>query len=164
MENIMEKTIYDFNVKNINGELISLEQYKGKTLLIVNVASNCGFTSQYKDLEDIYREHKSQGLEILGFPCNQFGSQEPGNEEEIKSFCQLNYDVSFPMFSKIDVNGENTEPLFLFLKESLPGILGSKNIKWNFTKFLVDKNGVPNTRYAPTDKPKDILKDIKNIL
>lgn len=160
----MEKTIYDFNVKNINGELISLEQYKGKTLLIVNVASNCGFTSQYKDLEDIYREHKSQGLEILGFPCNQFGSQEPGNEEEIKSFCQLNYDVSFPMFSKIDVNGENTEPLFLFLKESLPGILGSKNIKWNFTKFLVDKNGVPNTRYAPTDKPKDILKDIKNIL
>ncbi len=160
----MERTVYDFKVKNIDGESISLDQYLGKTLLIVNVASKCGFTNQYSELEEIYREYKSFGLEILGFPCNQFGAQEPGNEEEIKKFCQVNYDVSFPMFAKIDVNGKNTDPLYLFLKESLPGILGSKNVKWNFTKFLVDKNGVPRSRYAPTDKPRDILKDIKEIL
>lgn len=160
----MEKTIYDYNVKNIDGELISLAQYKGKTLLIVNVASKCGFTDQYKELEEIYREYQSMGFEILAFPCNQFGAQEPGNEEEIKNFCQLTYDVTFPIFSKIDVNGENSDPLFVFLKESLPGILGSKKIKWNFTKFLVDKNGMPYARYAPTDKPRSILKDIKALL
>ncbi|MDO9182961.1 MAG: glutathione peroxidase [Bacteriovorax sp.] len=160
----MAQTIYNFQVKNINGEAISMEQYKGKTLLIINVASKCGFTSQYKELEEIYREYKDAGLEILAFPCNQFGSQEPGNEEEIKNFCSLNYDVSFPLFAKVDVNGEEAAPLFTFLKESLPGILGSKAVKWNFTKFLVDKNGVPKNRYAPTDKPKDILKDIKEIL
>lgn len=160
----MAQTIYDFEVKNINGELASLSTYKGKTLLIVNVASKCGFTSQYKELEEIYREYKSQGLEILAFPCNQFGAQEPGNEEEIKNFCSLNYDVSFPLFSKVEVNGDGTAPIYSFLKDSLPGILGSKAVKWNFTKFLVDKNGIPQTRYAPTDKPKDILKDISKIL
>ncbi|MGZ3788831.1 MAG: glutathione peroxidase [Bacteriovorax sp.] len=166
-ENVLKKakkTIYDFEVKNINGEIVSLSMYKGKTLLVVNVASKCGFTPQYTELEDIYREYKNQGLEILAFPCNQFGAQEPGDAEEIKKFCSLNYDVSFPLFSKVDVNGSNTAPVYHFLKESLPGILGSKAIKWNFTKFLIDKNGVPQNRYAPTDRPKDILKDIKEIL
>ncbi|MDD4974226.1 MAG: glutathione peroxidase [Bacteriovorax sp.] len=160
----MSQTIYDFEVKNINGESVSLAHFKGKTLLIVNVASKCGFTSQYKELEEIYREYKTQGLEILAFPCNQFGAQEPGDAEEIKNFCSLNYDVSFPLFSKVDVNGDEAAPVYQFLKESLPGILGSKAVKWNFTKFLVDKNGVPHSRYAPTDKPRDILKDIKEIL
>ena len=160
----MTKTIYNFEAANINGENVSFSKYIGKTLLFVNVASKCGFTSQYKELEDIYRQYKDQGLEILAFPCNQFGSQEPGNAEEIKSFCELNYGVSFPLFSKIDVNGEEAAPFYSFLKESLPGILGSKSIKWNFTKFLVDKNGVPHSRYAPTDKPNDILEVIKKIL
>jgi glutathione peroxidase len=160
----MAQTIYDFEVKNINGQPVSLAQYKGKTLLFVNVASKCGFTPQYKELEEIYRDYKDQGLEILAFPCNQFGSQEPGDAEEIKNFCSLNYDVSFPLFSKVNVNGDETAPVYGFLKESLPGILGSRVVKWNFTKFLVDKNGVPHSRYAPTDKPKDILKDIKEIL
>lgn len=160
----MAKTIYDFEAHTINGETVPLSQYKGKTLLIVNVASKCGFTPQYKEMEEIYREYKAQGLEILAFPCNQFGAQEPGDAEEIKSFCSLNYDVTFPLFKKVEVNGEHTDPLYVFLKESLPGILGSKAIKWNFTKFLVDKNGIPHSRYAPTDKPKDILKVIKEIL
>lgn len=160
----MANTIYNFEAKNINGEKLSLEQYKGKTLLFVNVASKCGFTPQYKELEEIYRQYKDQGLEILAFPCNQFGSQEPGDAEEIKKFCSLNYEVSFPLFSKVDVNGDEAAPFYSFLKESLPGILGSKSIKWNFTKFLVDKNGVPHSRYAPTDKPNDILDVIKKIL
>lgn len=160
----MAQTIYDFEAKNINGEVIPLSQYKGKTLLIVNVASRCGFTPQYRELEEIYRKNKARGLEILAFPCNQFGSQEPGDSEEIKNFCSLNYDISFPLFSKVNVNGDETAPLYTFLKESLPGFLGFKAIKWNFTKFLVDKNGVPHARYAPTDKPIDILKDIKEIL
>lgn len=160
----MTGTIYDFEAKNINGEMIPLSQFIGKTLLIVNVASKCGYTSQYKELEEIYRQYKDQGLEVLAFPCNQFGSQEPGNAEEIKSFCDLNYEVSFPLFAKIDVNGNEAAPIYTFLKESLPGILGSKSIKWNFTKFLVDKKGIPKSRYAPTDKPKDILLEIKKIL
>lgn len=158
------KTIYDYEVKNIEGVSIPLSQYKGKTLLVVNVASKCGFTPQYKELEEIYREYKNQGLEILAFPCNQFGAQEPGDAEEIKNFCSLTYDVSFPLFSKVDVNGSDAAPVYTFLKESLPGILGSKAVKWNFTKFLIDKNGIPKARYAPNDKPKDILKDIKEIL
>jgi glutathione peroxidase len=160
----MSKSIYDFEVKDINGEKQSLKKYSGKTLLIVNVASKCGFTPQYTDLEKIYREYKGAGLEILAFPCNQFGAQEPGDAEEIKNFCSLSYDVSFPLFSKIDVNGNGADPLYTFLKESLPGILGSKAIKWNFTKFLVDKTGKPVARYAPTDKPLDIVEDIKKIL
>jgi glutathione peroxidase len=160
----MAQTIYDFEVKNILGETISLNKYKGKTLLFVNVASKCGFTPQYKELEEIYREYKDRGLEILAFPCNQFGAQEPGDANEIKNFCSLNYDVTFPLFSKINVNGDEASPVYDFLKESLPGLLGSKAIKWNFTKFLVDKNGIPQKRYAPTDKPKAILEDIKMIL
>ncbi len=160
----MEKTIYDFKATNIDGKSIPLTEFMGKTLLVVNVASKCGFTPQYKELEELYREYKDKGLIVLGFPCNQFGAQEPGDEEEIKSFCNLNYNVSFPLFSKVDVNGPNTDPLFTFLKESLPGILGSKAVKWNFTKFLIDKNGIPQARYAPNDKPKDILKDIQKII
>jgi glutathione peroxidase len=155
---------YDILVEDINGIKNPLSNYQGKTLLIVNVASKCGFTPQYTDLEKMYLEYREQGLEILAFPCNQFGAQEPGNEEEIKSFCSLNYSVTFPLFKKVEVNGEHTAPIYQYLKESLPGILGSKAIKWNFTKFLVDKNGSPVARYAPTDKPFDILKDIKKIL
>lgn len=160
----MTKSIYEFEVLDINGKPQALKTYQGKTLLIVNVASKCGFTNQYSDLEKIYLEYKDQGLEILAFPCNQFGAQEPGDAEEIKNFCSLNYSVTFPLFSKIDVNGDKASPVYNYLKESLPGILGSKAIKWNFTKFLVDKNGKPVERYAPTDKPNDILKDIKKIL
>ncbi|NOT78567.1 MAG: glutathione peroxidase [Bacteriovoracaceae bacterium] len=160
----MTKSIYEFEVLDINGKPQALKTYQGKTLLIVNVASKCGFTNQYSDLEKIYLEYKDQGLEILAFPCNQFGAQEPGDAEEIKNFCSLNYSVTFPLFSKVDVNGDNASPVYQYLKESLPGILGSKAIKWNFTKFLVDKNGKPVERYAPTDKPNDILKDIKKIL
>lgn len=160
----MAPTIYDFDVQDITGESVSLSKYKGKTLLIVNVASKCGFTPQYKELEEIYRKYEALGLEILAFPCNQFGSQEPGDMEEIKNFCTLNYDVSFPLFAKVNVNGDEAAPVYEFLKESLPGILGSKAIKWNFTKFLVDKKGIPHARYAPTDKPLDILKDIIEIM
>jgi glutathione peroxidase len=160
----MNKTIYDFEVYDIDGKLTSLKKYEGKTLLIVNVASKCGFTSQYSELEQVYKEYKNSGLEILAFPCNQFGAQEPGSAEEIKSFCSLTYAVDFPLFAKVDVNGESTAPVFEFLKESLPGILGSKAVKWNFTKFLIDKNGIPVERYAPTDKPLSIVKDIQKIL
>lgn len=157
-------SIYDFKVKAMNNEEINLSEYKGKTLLILNVASKCGFTNQYGDLEIIYKKYKSKGLEILAFPCNQFGAQEPGNEEEIKTFCSSHYDVTFNVFRKIDVNGPQEEPLFKFLKEKLPGVLGFKNIKWNFTKFLIDKNGVPVKRYSPTVKPMDLLTDIQRIL
>ena len=160
----MNDLIYNYSAYTINGESQSLKAFEGKTLLVVNVASKCGFTSQYKELEEIYLEYKDQGLEILAFPCNQFGSQEPGDAEEIKKFCSLTYNVTFPLFAKIEVNGEQTAPVYKFLKESLPGILGSKAIKWNFTKFLVNKNGIPEKRYAPTDKPHDILVDIKKIL
>ncbi len=157
-------SIWDIEVKNIEGETIKLSNYKGRALLVVNVASKCGFTPQYKDLELIYREYKDQGFEILAFPCNQFGAQEPGNENEIKSFCSLTYDVSFPMFSKVDVNGDNTHPLFENLKNSLPGIMGTKAIKWNFTKFLISKDGSPIKRYAPNDLPKDMIADIEKAL
>lgn len=164
MENNKSKTVYDFSVKDITGKDISLSDYKGKTLLVVNVASKCGYTPQYQELEEIYREYKNAGLEILAFPCNQFGAQEPGTSEEIKQFCSLTYDVSFPLFAKIEVNGENTHPFYDYLKHAQKGILGSSSIKWNFTKFLVDKNGIPKARYAPGDKPKAILEDIKKIL
>lgn len=160
----MSKSLYDYSVIDINGNTHSLKEYEGKTLLIVNVASKCGFTPQYTELEQIYKEYKDQGLEILAFPCNQFGSQEPGNAEEIKSFCSLSYDVSFPLFSKVDVNGKDASPVYNYLKDELPGLLGIKAVKWNFTKFLVDKTGKPVERYAPTDKPLSILKDIKKIL
>jgi glutathione peroxidase len=160
----MQNTIYDFKVVNISGEEQSLELYRGKVLLIVNVASKCGFTGQYKDLEELYLGYKDRGLVILGFPCNQFGSQEPGDNDEIKKFCSLNYDVTFPMYSKVEVNGENAHPLYQFLKEQAPGILGSKAIKWNFTKFLVDQNGTPIARFAPTDKPQALIPPIKKLL
>lgn len=160
----MSHTVYDFKVKNIDGADVSMERFKGKALLIVNVASKCGFTPQYTELQEIYRNYKEQGLEILAFPCNQFGAQEPGDAEEIKNFCSLTYDISFPLFAKVDVNGDNEAPLYHFLKESLPGILGTKAVKWNFTKFLVDKNGKPVARFAPNDKPKDLVEDIKKIL
>jgi glutathione peroxidase len=156
----MNKNIYEFQVTTIDGKSESLEKYKGKILLIVNVASKCGFTNQYKELEELYKKYQKQNIEILAFPCNQFGAQEPGDEAEIKKFCELNYNVSFPMFSKIEVNGKNTHPLYQFLKEAAPGLLGSKSIKWNFTKFLVDQNGYPLKRYAPNDKPEEIFVEI----
>ena len=159
----MKKNVYEYSVKDISGQEISLSQYKGKVLLIVNVASKCGFTPQYKGLEDLFEEYKGEVV-ILGFPCNQFGSQEPGNAEEIKNFCSLTYDVKFPLFDKIEVNGKNTHPLYEFLKESKPGLLGTEAIKWNFTKFLVDKNGEVVKRYAPNDTPEKIKKEIAQYL
>ena len=159
----MKKNVYEYSVKDISGQEISLSQYKGKVLLIVNVASKCGFTPQYKGLEDLFEEYKGEVV-ILGFPCNQFGSQEPGNAEEIKNFCSLTYDVKFPLFDKIEVNGKNSHPLYEFLKESKPGLLGTEAIKWNFTKFLVDKNGEVVKRYAPNDTPEKIKKEIAQYL
>ncbi|MDQ0199781.1 glutathione peroxidase [Neobacillus ginsengisoli] len=157
-------TIYPFQVKTIDGEEISLRQFAGKVLLIVNTASKCGFTPQYKDLQELYESHKEKGLEILGFPCNQFMSQEPGNEEDIKTFCELNYGVTFPMFAKVDVNGVYAHPLFVYLRKQTPGLLGFNTIKWNFTKFLVDSKGNVVKRYSPTTKPYEILKDIEALL
>jgi len=160
----MSPSIYHFEVKNIQGETVPLETYQGKVLLIVNTASKCGFTPQYDGLEKIYKEYHAQGLEILGFPCNQFGAQEPGSEAEIASFCQLNYGVSFPMFAKIDVNGSHSHPLYDYLKTQAPGLLGSKDVKWNFTKFLVDVNGKVIKRYAPQDTPESIGRELKKYL
>ena len=159
----MKKSIYEYSVKDINGQDIVLNQYKGKVLLIVNVASKCGFTPQYKGLEEIFEEYKGEVV-VLGYPCNQFGQQEPGDAEEIKNFCSLSYDVKFPLFQKIDVNGPQTHPLYEFLKEAKPGILGTEGIKWNFTKFLVNKNGEVVKRYAPNDKPESIKKDLAQYL
>lgn len=157
-------TVYEFQAKTVDRNEVSLEEYKGKVLLIVNVASKCGFTPQYKELQEIYEAYKEKGLEILGFPCNQFMNQEPGTDQEIKSFCELNYGVTFPVFAKIDVNGSEAHPLFEYLTENAPGLLGSKAVKWNFTKFLVDSNGKVVNRYAPSTKPKDIIKDIEELL
>lgn len=159
----MAKSVFDFTVKDIDGNDLSLSQYKGKFILIVNVASKCGFTPQYKGLEKMYEELKDH-LEVLGFPCNQFGAQEPGDSEEIKNFCQLNYDVKFPLFSKIDVNGNNAAPLFQFLKKEKPGILGSEAIKWNFTKFLIDREGKVIKRYAPNDTPENIKNELSKLI
>ncbi len=159
-----EASIYGFQVRDINNQDISMEKFRGKTLLIVNVASKCGFTSQYKGLEELYKKNASRSLEILAFPCNQFGAQEPGTEAEIQSFCELNFGVTFPIFAKIDVNGANTAPIYRFLKSAAPGILGTDVVKWNFTKFLVDKTGKVIKRYAPTDSPESIGKDLESIL
>ena len=156
--------VYDFKARTIDGSDQSLGDYKGKVLLVVNVASKCGFTPQYKGLEALYRDYKDKGLVILGFPCDQFGHQEPGDENEIKNFCSLNYDVSFPMFAKIKVNGDDAHPLYKHLKDEQGGVLGWDAIKWNFTKFLVDKNGKVVKRYAPTDKPESIAKDVAALL
>ena len=143
--------LYDINVKDNNLNDVEMSEYKGKILLIVNVASKCGFTPQYKDLESLYKKYKDQDLEVLGFPCNQFGAQEPGSNEEIQSFCNLNYNVTFKLFDKIDVNGPKTSPLFKHLKNQSPGILGTEIIKWNFTKFLVNKDGEVVKRFSPKD-------------
>lgn len=157
-------SIYDFTAKTIDGTEAQLNAYKGKVLLIVNVASKCGFTPQYKGLEALYRQYASRGLVVLGFPCDQFGHQEPGDEAEIKQFCSLNYEVSFPMFAKIDVNGDQTHPLYRFLKKEEKGFLGSESIKWNFTKFLVDSSGNVVKRYGSIDKPEGLAKDIEALL
>ncbi|WP_334062071.1 glutathione peroxidase [Alteromonas genovensis] len=153
-------TIYQHTVASNTGDAIPLEHYKGKTLLIVNTASKCGFTPQYKGLESLYKKYKDRGFEVLGFPCDQFGHQEPGNDDEIAQFCEMNFGVSFPLFKKIEVNGDNESPLFTELKNKAPGLLGTKRIKWNFTKFLVSDKGDVIKRYAPTMKPEDIEKDI----
>lgn len=151
----MPTSIYDFNAETLGGKTIPLSEFKGKNVLIVNTASKCGFTPQYEGLEKLFRESKKIDFVILGFPCNQFGNQEPGDAKQIQEGCLVNYGVSFPMFAKIDVNGPNAHPLFKYLKDELPGFPGKK-IKWNFTKFLVDKNGKPVKRFAPTTKPEKI--------
>lgn len=159
----MDKTVYDFTVKTINGEDKSLADYKGKVLLIVNTASECGFTPQYKGLQELYNKYNKKGLEILAFPCNQFGGQEPGSSEEIKQFCDLNYSVTFPLFEKIDVNGDNAHDLYRYLKSEQSGLI-TDDIKWNFTKFLVNKNGKPVDRFASTTKPESLEDDIEKLL
>jgi glutathione peroxidase len=163
-KDVQMNTIYDFKVKTINGEETTLQPYKGKVMLIVNVASKCGFTPQYEGLEALYEKYKDQGLVVLGFPCNQFGSQEPGSEVEIENFCRVNYGVTFPMFSKINVNGEETHSLYRYLKSEQPGILGSEAIKWNFTKFLVDKEGKVVERFGSSTKPEELEGKIEKLL
>lgn len=157
------KTIYDFEAKLLSGKTISLAEFKGKTMVIVNTASKCGLTPQYAGLEKLYQKYKNQGLVVLGFPCNQFGKQESGSSQEIEEFCQINYGVSFIMFDKIEVNGANAHPLFNYLKSNLKGLF-SNRIKWNFTKFIIDKNGKPIKRYAPFTKPEKMESLIMNIL
>ena len=157
-------SIVDFSAKLPNGEEISLADKAGKVLLVVNTASRCGFTPQYDGLEALYRKFKDQGFEVVAFPCNQFGAQEPGNAEEIASFCKLTYDVTFPLMAKVDVNGDDATPLYQWMKGEAPGLMGSKSIKWNFTKFLIDREGKVVRRYAPTDKPEGIEKDIARLL
>lgn len=155
---------YDFSAKTNMGTEKSMKDYKGKVVLVVNTASKCGFTPQYEELQKLYEEYKDQGFEILAFPCNQFANQEPGDNEEIRSFCKLNYNVTFQLFDKIDVNGKNTHPIYKYLKENVKGLLNSKDIKWNFTKFLVDKNGDVVKRFAPIKKPLSMKKDVEELL
>ncbi|MFC3551754.1 glutathione peroxidase [Lysobacter cavernae] len=157
-------TVYDFTAADIDGQGRSLDEFRGQVLLVVNVASQCGFTPQYTGLEKLWRDYGSRGFAVLGFPCDQFGHQEPGDEAQIKHFCSLNYDVSFPMFAKVDVNGDAAHPLWKWLKDEKGGILGIDAIKWNFTKFLVGRDGRVRKRYAPTDKPESITKDIEAAL
>lgn len=160
----MSETVHEFTVTKNDGEEQSLSDYKGKVLLIVNTASECGFTPQYKGLQEVYEKYKDNGLEILAFPCNQFGAQEPGSNEEIKLFCEKKYATTFPIYSKVDVNGADVHPLYKYLKTQAPGVLKSVDIKWNFTKFLVDKDGKVLKRYAPITKPEDIVPDIEKAL
>lgn len=157
----MKDQFYNYSATNIRGEEISMEEFKGKTVLVVNTASKCGFTPQLEGLESLYRKYKDKGLVILGFPCNQFGNQEPGDEKSIQDGCMVNYGVSFPMFSKVEVNGKNAHPLFTYLKKEKSGLLG-KRIKWNFTKFLVDPTGKPVKRFSSTVKPEKIEEYLKN--
>ena len=159
----MNTQFYDFSAKSLQGKEITMDTYKGKAVLIVNTASKCGFTPQYEGLQKLYEKYENKGLVILGFPCNQFGNQEPGDEKSIAEGCMVNYGVSFPMFSKVDVNGKEAHPIFKYLKNKLGGFLGT-SIKWNFTKFLIDPNGEPVKRYAPTTKPEFIENDIKELL
>jgi glutathione peroxidase len=153
-------TVYDFSATRLDGTPVSLGEYRGRVALVVNVASRCGFTPQYSGLEALYRRHKDEGFVVLGFPCNQFGAQEPGSSDEIASFCSRTYDVTFPMFGKVDVNGPNEHPLFRFLKDEKPGALGTKSIKWNFTKFLVERDGHVLKRYGSSTTPNDIDADV----
>jgi glutathione peroxidase len=157
-------SVYDFEAQQIGGQTVPLAQFRGKPMLIVNTASACGFTPQFAGLEELHRQYGERGLVVLGFPCNQFGSQDPGSNDEIAQFCQLNYGVSFPMMAKVDVNGPAADPLFDWLRSEAPGILGSKAIKWNFTKFLVGKDGQVVRRYAPMDKPESLKGDIEAAL
>lgn len=157
-------SVYDYSAKTLDGQDVSLADYRGQVLLIVNTASKCGFTPQYEGLEALYRGYKDRGLTVLGFPCNQFGAQEPGNAEEIANFCSLTYDVTFPMLAKIDVNGPSAHPLYTFLKKEQKGILGSEGIKWNFTKFLVGRDGEVVERFAPTTKPEDLKIAVEALL
>ncbi|WP_088010614.1 glutathione peroxidase [Gottfriedia acidiceleris] len=157
-------SIYDFEVKDSKGEDVSLSNYKDKVIIVVNTASACGYTPQYKDLQALYEEYKEEGLVILGFPCNQFMNQEPGSNEEIQSFCELNFGVTFPVFGKIDVNGDKADPLFKYLSSKAPGIMGLKSIKWNFTKFIIDKNGEVIERFAPQTNPQEMRSTIEKLL
>ncbi len=159
----METRFYQFTARSLQGKEISMDTFEGKVVLVVNTASKCGFTPQYEGLENIYKKYKDQGLIILGFPCNQFGNQEPGTEREIEEGCLINYGVTFPMFSKIEVNGPNAHPIYKFLKNSLPGFLG-KSIKWNFTKFLIDRSGTPVKRYTSSTVPEKMVVDIEKLL
>ncbi|UOE99930.1 glutathione peroxidase [Bdellovibrio reynosensis] len=160
----MSKNFHSFTVKSATGAEVPLEKFKDNVVLVVNVASKCGYTPQYSGLEEMYEKFKAQGFTVLAFPCNQFGAQEPGKDEEIQEFCQLNYGVKFPVMAKVDVNGSNAEPVFQYLKESAPGILGTEMIKWNFTKFLVGRDGKVLKRYAPQDEPKDMMDDVSAAL
>jgi glutathione peroxidase len=160
----MSQTVYDFTAARLEGGEQSLAEYRGQVLLIVNTASQCGFTPQYAGLESLYENLHPRGLSILGFPCNQFGGQEPGSETEIGAFCEKNYGVSFPMFAKVEVNGENAHPLFQYLAHAKPGLLGTEKIKWNFTKFLIGRDGEPVARYAPQTKPEELEKPITKLL
>lgn len=157
-------SIYEFEVNKINGETISLEEYRGKVMIIVNTASKCGFSPQYDDLQSLYVRYKEDGVVVLGFPCNQFLNQEPYDDLEIDSYCKLNHGITFPMFAKVNVNGKEAHPLFSYLTENAPGVMGSKSIKWNFTKFLIDRNGNIVSRYAPKTKPLEMEEDIKKLL
>jgi glutathione peroxidase len=159
----MADNFYQFSAMSLQGKEIPMEQYKGKVVLVVNTASKCGFTPQYEGLEDIYKRYSEKGLVILGFPCNQFGNQEPGSEKEISEGCLINYGVSFPMFSKVEVNGDNAHPIYKYLKKSLPRLFSGK-IRWNFTKFLIDASGNPVKRFSPVTKPEQIVPDIEKLL
>jgi glutathione peroxidase len=160
----MSNSVFDFSATSIDGKPVDLSAYKGKVLLIVNTASKCGFTPQFKGLQQLFEHYTDRGLVVLGFPCDQFGHQEPGNEADINSFCELNFGVSFPLFAKIDVNGKDAHPLYAHLKTEAPGLLGSEGIKWNFTKFLVNREGKVISRYAPATSPDAIAKDIEALL
>ena len=160
----MKESFYDFKANDINGKEVSMSSYEGKVVLIVNVASGCGFTPQYEGLQKLYDEHKEEGLEILAFPCNQFGEQEKGDEEEIKNFCEKNYSITFPIFEKVEVNGNDAHPIFKFIKEQKKGFMGTESIKWNFSKFLLSKSGEVIKRYGSLDVPENLEADIKQLL